>query len=138
MTFVLDNSVALSWCFEDEQSPALLKLLARVIDGGCFAPALWPIEAVNALLVAERRQRITADKTAAYITRLAALPVVIDHDPGETIFGMLGTLARRHQLTAYDAVYLELALRLSLPLATRDKALLAAAQVAKVPLLETR
>lgn len=137
MTFVLDNSVALAWCFEDEQTPSLVRLLESVIEAGCFAPVLWPIEAVNALLVAERRRRITPDKRAGYIHRLAALPVTIDHGEDGLLFGSLETLALQHNLTAYDASYLALALRLGLPLATRDRALIAAAQATGVSLVET-
>ncbi|MCB8876350.1 type II toxin-antitoxin system VapC family toxin [Acidisoma silvae] len=136
MTFVLDNSVALAWCFEDEQTPAVMKLLDRVLLSGCYAPALWPVEAVNSLLMAERRQRITPSYRAQSLLRLAALPVVIDYAERGS-FTTLDTLARQYKLTAYDASYLALALGLNVPLATRDKALIAAARSAGVPLLET-
>lgn len=136
MTFILDNSVALAWCFEDEQTASVMMLLERVSEAGCFAPALWPIEAVNALLVAERKQRITPLYRATSLRRPSALPVKIDYGE-EGIFATLETLAQRHRLTAYDATYLELAVRLSLPLATCDKALIIAADAEGVALLET-
>lgn len=137
MTFVLDNSVALAWCFEDEQTPSVVALLEKTVQSGCFAPALWPLEAINALLVAERRRRITPETRAAYIRYLAELPVMIDVSEDGQAFGAIDTLARRHGLTAYDASYLALALRLSLPRATRDEALRNAARAAGVPLIET-
>ena len=62
MSFVVDNSVALAWCFEDEQSPAVMNLLDRVTEAGAVAPQLWPIEALNGLLTAERRGRINAER----------------------------------------------------------------------------
>ena len=60
MSFVLDNSVALAWCFEDEQTPPIMALLDRVVATGAMAPLLWPLEALNGLLVAERRRRLNA------------------------------------------------------------------------------
>ena len=62
MSFVLDNSVALNWCFEDERIPATTALLERVGEVGAAAPRLWPLEALNGLLVAERRGRLDASR----------------------------------------------------------------------------
>ena len=76
VSFVLDNSVALTWCFEDERTPATKALLERVGEAGATAPALWPLEALNGLLVAERRRRLNFGATAA-AGRLFARPA--DH-----------------------------------------------------------
>ena len=127
MTLVIDNSVALAWCFQDERTPALMAVLDRVEAGGAVAPQLWPLEASNALLVAERRGRISADDRAGLLRFLANLPITIDSDTAMRAWTGTAALAERHGLTAYNAAYLELALRLDLPLATRDRALVRAA-----------
>ena len=80
MSFVVDNSVALAWCFEDEQSPAIMALLDRVADRGAVAPQLWPIEALNGLLTAERRGRIDREVRQRLAGFLEALPIAIDED----------------------------------------------------------
>jgi predicted nucleic acid-binding protein len=135
MSFVLDNSIALSWCFESEQTADVMALLERVSEHGAVAPPLWPIEALNGLLVAERRQRIDRATAEQLVTFLRSLPIVIDDQTASRVWTMTAELARRFGLTAYDAAYLELAHRLSLPLATKDKALRAAARDAAIRLL---
>ncbi len=135
MSFVVDNSVALAWCFEDEQTPVNLALLDRVARSGAVAPQLWPIEALNGLLSAQRRGRIDADARHRLVGFLADLPIEIDLETAARAWSAIGRLAEVHGLTAYDAAYLELAIRLGLPLATADSALIAAAGVAQVPLL---
>ena len=135
MSFVLDNSVALAWCFEDEQTPAIMALLDRVADEGAVAPQLWPIEALNGLLTAQRRGRITAATRERLGGFLHDLPIVLDDEMTSRIWIDVASLAARHRLTAYDGVYLEPALRLRLPLATGDKALAAAAAEAGLDLL---
>ena len=138
MSFVVDNSVALAWCFEDEQTEAIMALLDRVTESGAFAPQLWPIGALNGLLTAERRQRIDAERRHQLAGFLAELPIAIDGETATRLWHPTAQLAEDHGLTAYDATYLELALRLNLPLATCDKLLIAAAQRADVRLLPTR
>ena len=135
MSFVLDTSVALAWCFEDEQTPAIMAVLDRVADEGAVAPQLWPVEALNGLLTAERRGRITAATRQRLAGFLQDLPITLDDEMTTRLWTAVASLAARHRLTAYDAVYLELALRLRLPLATADRALLAAAAEADVELL---
>lgn len=135
MSFVLDNSVALSWCFEDEQTPALMALLDRVADEGGIAPVLWPLEAVNGLIAAERRGRLDAGKRQELSDFLRRLPVTLDTGSGERAWADTAVLAVRHRLSAYDAAYLELALRRKLPLATLDRDLRRAATVLGVELL---
>lgn len=135
MSFVLDNSVALAWCFEDEHTPAILGVLDRLTEGGATVPQLWPIEAVNGLLTAERRGRITAAQRQRLAGFLRALPISIEDQTASQAWTTTAHLAEQHRLTAYDATYLELAMRLALPLATTDKALMAAADAAGVPLI---
>jgi predicted nucleic acid-binding protein len=137
MSFVIDNSVVLAWCFEDEQTPTIMALLDRVTETGAVAPQLWPIEALNGLLTAERRGRIGADTRQRLAGFLRELPIDIDDETASRVWSTTALLAESHQLTAYDATYLELARRLGLPLATSDEALIAAAQVVGVSLLAT-
>ncbi len=135
MTFVLDNSVALAWCFKNERTPGIVKLLNRLTEDGATAPQLWPLEAMNGLLTAERRGRITGGERQRLIEFLRALPIEIDDQTVGQAWTATAQLAEQHRLSAYDAAYLELALRLGLPLATADRALLHAAQAVRVPVL---
>lgn len=137
MSFVVDNSVALAWCFEDEQTDAIMALLDRVADAGAVAPQLWPIEALNGLLTAERRGRVDIAKRRRLAGFLRQLPIEIDDETATQTWTATAELAERHALTAYDAAYLELAQRRALPLATSDVALINAARAAGVLLLET-
>jgi predicted nucleic acid-binding protein len=135
VTFVLDNSVAVAWCFEDEQTPALLALLQRVTESGAFAPTLWPLEAANALLVAERRGRLERDRRRRLCGFLRALPIALDSETAMQAWTTTAGLAERFGLSAYDAAYLELAERLNLPLASLDGDLRRAANTLGLPLL---
>jgi predicted nucleic acid-binding protein len=135
VSFVLDNSVAVAWCFEDEQTPALLALLQRAAESGAFAPALWPLEAANALLVAERRGRVGRDRRRRLCGFLKALPVTLDADTATPAWTTTAGLAERFGLSVYDAAYLELAERLDLPLASLDGDLRRAANTLGLPLL---
>ena len=135
MSFVLDCSVTMAWCFEDERTAATDALLARVVDAGAIAPFLWPLEVTNVLLNAARRRRIPSDGVNQVAQRIAALPVAIDTDGAALVWGNTLQLAERYTLTSYDACYLELAQRKALPLATLDAALRKAATAAGVTLL---
>lgn len=135
MSFVLDSSVTLAWCFDDERTNATDELLDRVVDAGAEAPALWPLEILNALTIAERRGRIRSDQRQRLSGFLRDLPVNVDGETASRAWTDTSRLAVRHRLTIYDASYLELALRLSLPLATLDKDLSAAADAAGVAVL---
>ncbi len=137
MSFVVDNSIAIAWCFEQEHTPAVLTILDRLRTEKAVAPQLWPLEAANVLLIAERRGRIAAPERQRLIGFLRALPIDIDDQTASQVWTATAQLAEQHRLSAYDATYLELALRLGLPLATTDRALIAAAGAAGVPLLPT-
>lgn len=135
MTFVLDASVALAWHFEDEAVDGADAISERSIVEDVVVPYHWHAEVANGLLVGERRRRTSAERIDAFGLRLAALDLVVDESPAAIVFDRLLPIARANQLTVYDAFYLELAMRRSLPLATFDAALAKAAQAAGVPLL---
>jgi predicted nucleic acid-binding protein len=137
MSFVVDNSVALAWCFEDEQTAGIMALLDRVTDAGAVAPQLWPIEALNGLLTAERRGRIDREVRQRLAGFLQELSIKIDDESASRSWTTTAHLAEQHRLTAYDATYLELAMRRGVPLATSDSALIAAAKLSGVQLLPT-
>lgn len=120
---VLDCSVAVAWCFEDEASPETDAVLERVRDEGALVPALWHLELGNVLVQAERRKRLTAADTTTRLELIADLPIVTDDETPTRALREVLTLARAEGLTTYDAAYLELAMRKGLPLASRDKAL---------------
>jgi predicted nucleic acid-binding protein len=125
---VLDASAAAAWCFEDEASAATDALLDRVKLNGAVVPALWHLELGNVLVVAERRGRTIQGGIAARFALLAQLPIAVDPETTGRAWREIVNLARSEGLTAYDAAYLELAIRRGLPLATRDAALLGAAR----------
>jgi predicted nucleic acid-binding protein len=128
MSFVVDNSVALAWCFEDEHTEPLMELLDRVAETGAFAPSLWPLEALNGLLMAERRRRVDARRRQRLAGFLRALPITLDPETTDQAWSVTARLAERYRLSIYDAAYLELSQRRSLPLATLDADLVRAAK----------
>jgi predicted nucleic acid-binding protein len=135
MPFVLDASVSLAWCFEDEVSAYADHVLERLDGDVALAPAVWPLEVANALCVGERRKRLQAADIARLTELMLALPVTVDGLPTERAMGPVLALARAHELSSYDACYLELAMREGLPLATEDTRLREAAPRAGVRLL---
>lgn len=140
MRFVLDASVALSWCFPDETSEYADKVLEHLAvsheSAGAIVPVMWALEITNALLVGGRRGRLKEAHSMQVLGYLQALNIIVDDAGRERVFGVTLSLAREHNLSSYDAAYLELAMRLTLPLATQDKKLLAAAQSSGVVLLQ--
>lgn len=130
---VLDASSVLSWCFEDEGGPDSDALIDRVAVHGALVPALWSLEVANALVVAERRDRITRADSDEFLAMLEELPITVDAGTASRAFHETTALARDHALSSYDASYLELALRAQLPLATNDEPLLRAAARLGVP-----
>ena len=133
--FVPDCSVAAAWLFADEAGPETDELLAGLKDGGVLVPNLWHLEVGNMLLQAEKRGRISAPQITARLALLADLPLTTDTETAPRAFREILTLARSHKLTTCDAAYLELAIRRGVPLATRDKALIRAANAAEVQTL---
>ena len=135
MAFVLDASVTAVWAFDDEDHPVAGLARQALIDDPAFTPSLWWFELRNTLFVNERRKRITELQVSRFLETLARLPIQLDFEPNEAD---VLSLARRHKLTVYDASYLELALRLSLPLATLDGELIAAAKAENIKLIGTQ
>ena len=130
---VLDSSIAISWCLPDEGGTDQVQ--QAVARSGAIAPAHWPLEVANALLMAERRQRISADFRNAALQDLRALPIVLDAETSARAWDGTLRLAEACRLTAYDAAYLELAQRRALPLATLDAELRVAARALGMMLL---
>jgi predicted nucleic acid-binding protein len=130
--FVVDASVVSNWCLPDESHPYADAAQIRIATEDAITPAIFWFELRNVLLVAERRGRITGVQTAALLAAVGQLPIKEDKEPNDAV--LLG-LARMHQLTIYDAAYLELAKRNGLVLATLDKPMIGAAKVEKVPLV---
>jgi predicted nucleic acid-binding protein len=115
---VLDASATFPWLFEDEASPEADALLDLVSERGAVVPPLWFLECANGLAMAERRGRIDSAGVAKAIGLLRRLPLAVDDAALSRAFDGVPDLARVHRLTAYDAHYLDLALRRGFPLAT--------------------
>jgi predicted nucleic acid-binding protein len=133
--FVLDASVVLAWCFSDENN-ALASDVADLFKQGHTAvvPSFWPHEVLNALLVGERRKRISLELTQSFLQDLAMMPIELQILPTPDVFARIQSLSRQHALTPYDAAYLDLALDRNLDLATLDEALIGACKKEKVKL----
>ncbi len=132
--FVVDNSVVMSWCFQDEGLYAD-HILSRLENGVGFVPSIWPLELANVLLVAERKKCIGEADSSRFIALLTELPIVVEQEAPERMIKEIFALAREHKLSSYDASYLDLAMRKGLPIATLGKNLLAAAKQSKIQVL---
>lgn len=133
MPFVVDASVALAWCFEDEATPQTEAVLDRLSHDTAVVPSLWELEVSNVLLAGERRDRLTESQSARFVALLAQLPILVD--TASVDVGAVLAAGRQHLLTAYDAAYLVLAEREGVPLATLDARLRAAAQAVGVAVI---
>lgn len=134
--FVLDCSIVLAWYFMDEKDPYADAVAAGLPNSTALVPSLFHLEIANNLVVGERRRRSTQAQATAFLGRLAALPIVVDAQTVQRAWTETIALARTHGLSAYDAAYLELAVRQSLPLATLDDKLKNAASALGVPLFK--
>ncbi|MGA8623052.1 MAG: type II toxin-antitoxin system VapC family toxin [Candidatus Sulfotelmatobacter sp.] len=135
---VLDASVVVAWCFEDEStsfSEGVLDLLSAGME--VLTPAIWPFEVANALLMAERRKRIKMAQVTALLARIAGLRISVEPIQTSSAFNQILSIARQNNLTEYDAAYVELALREGLPLATLDAGLRTAARHLGIALVST-
>lgn len=135
MAFVLDCSMTMAWVFSDEANEFTETLRESLLKENAVVPVLWPIEVGNVLLVAMRRGRITRDDWIQIRDNLNALPIDIDPVSYERVLGTVLSVADERGLSVYDAMYLELALRRGLPLATLDQRLIEAANAAGVETL---
>lgn len=133
--FVIDSSVALAWILPDEQDARTDSLADALESAPACAPALWSLEVGNALLTAQRRKRLTDREAERLFKALEALPIEFDSAPPAKVASAVFALAKKLGLTAYDAAYVELAKRRSLPLATLDSALAEGARKVGVPVL---
>ncbi len=134
--FVVDNSVVMAWCFQDETSPYADDILGLLEEATAFVPSIWPLEVGNVLLVAERNKRLNEMDSARLIALLSELPVIVEQETPERMIKEIFALARKHKLSSYDASYLDLAMRKGLPIATSDKNLIAAAKRSQVPIVK--
>ena len=136
--FVLDNTVTMAWCFSDEATEFTETLLTRLTDltDSALVPALWIYEVVNVVELATRKGRITEDKARAFLESLGDLPIEIENPARTLMFDSVRALASKCKLSAYDAAYLELAVRYNLPIAGLDIALVKAAKAVGVKLVQ--
>jgi predicted nucleic acid-binding protein len=137
-TFVLDASVAVSWCFSGdaaEDTPYSRRVLKELVANDAIVPEVWAFEIANSIFVSySKRRRISEQQIAEYLSHLRALPIRVE---SQSLWANveLESLARRRNLAAYDAAYLALALRTDLALATSDEPLRQAAIAEGVSLL---
>ena len=135
MTFVVDASVTLAWCFDDELSQRADLVLDRLTKENAVAPAIWPLEVANGLRSAERRNRLAAGELPGLRQLLSALPIRVEPVSLDGALSEVLEMARALELTAYDAAYLAVAVRHGLPLATLDDRLRTAAERAGIAVL---
>ena len=138
MNFVLDASIALAFCFSDEATTETEILLDQLKTDVAIVPAHFGLELGNVLMGAERRKRITEKQIAEFLFLLEEINIQVNSETAERSFHDILLLAHSEKLTTYDAAYLELALRLKIPLATKDKLLQKAAKNKHIALLVTK
>jgi len=135
LSLVLDSSTTLAWAYEDEEVPFADAVFGRLRTDGAWVPSIWPLEIANALLVGERRRRLAPANTEHLLESLASLPIEIERVDRARVWGGVVAIARAQGLTAYDAAYLDLAMRMGLALATLDTRLRTAAERVGVSLV---
>jgi len=128
----LDASLALAWALPDEATRYTDDMLGRLAVSKAWVPPLWPYEIANGLLMAQRRNRLSAAQRSAFVDELLKLPIEIEHRSARSVLETHIDLATQYALTAYDTAYLDLALRKGLALMTQDKALRSAAALAGI------
>lgn len=125
----------MAWCFEDEATDETWALLDQLAEDTAIVPGMWSAEVANVLLVAERRRRIDRAKVRAFSAQLSALPIVVEEAAPGRMFGEVLSIGRDTGLAVYDALYLDLAFRHSLPVATTDLKMRAAARKMRLRVL---
>ena len=134
--FVLDASVSLAWCFEDETTDEIKQLFERLSSGDSAAvPAHWPIEVSNGLLVAQRRKRISPNSRSQYWDQFFDLPIYVDLPLTLNDVNRVLAISEKHGLTTYDGAYVDLALRRSAGLVSLDASMTCAAKAEGIALL---
>lgn len=135
--FVLDSSITLAWYFKDELNEYASAVRERMVQSRAIVPGLWPLEVANSIVIGERRGRSTRAQAATWLSVLGALPIFVDGETSVRAWGDTLNIARAQNLSAYDAAYLEVAMRRGLPIATLDCELKTAAVVVGVSLFST-
>ena len=141
MRFVLDNSVTMCWLLNDGRPSDIsyaLKVLTSLTKTQAVVPGLWALEAANVVTKAESKGLVSEAQSQAFVSTLGRLNIVVDKATATQALGETLNLARRYKLSAYDAAYLELAMREGLPMATQDSALEKAARKAGVERFEAK
>jgi predicted nucleic acid-binding protein len=133
--FVLDCSVAISWILPDEYSDYAEKILIFLEKKQAVVPSIWYLEIANVLLVSERRGRMTQAQTQQALSLLESLDIVMDKETEKKAFNVTLELGREQNLASYDGAYLELAIRLGIPIATSDNKLISAAKQCNIALI---
>jgi len=137
--FVLDSSLALSWCFDDEATDSVQEILETFGEGArAFVPPLWAWEINNTLTMAQRTKRLTPAERIEKSSLLQALPIEVDEIAHKQCWTATSTVAHEQKLSVYDAAYLEMAIRLNVPLGSLDSDLRAAAKKVGVKLLPSK
>jgi predicted nucleic acid-binding protein len=131
--FVLDCSVTMAWYFKDEADPYASAVCKSLGHCEAVVPALWPLEVANILVQGERHKRSSEADASKWLGYMQQLPIRVDPESPVRAWSDILQVARRHGLSAYDAAYVEVALRLGLPLASLDDRLREAATSAGVP-----
>ncbi len=134
--FVVDNSIVMSWCFRDESNKYADTILNSLEEYEALVPSVWPLEVVNVLLVSERRSRLTEADSVRFLTLIDELPITVEQETPDRMLKEIFALARKSNISSYDASYLDLAMRYGVPIATQDSALKKAAKQCKVSLFK--
>lgn len=135
--FVVDASIGVGWVHPSQANQLTKQLLEEAKAGAAiYVPSLWHLEITNAFLVFVRRKLMTEAQRDVGLALLSRLRIIIDDETSRLAFSVISELAAKHCLSAYDAAYLELARRKSLPLASRDESLKGAAKKSGVKILE--
>ena len=135
MSLIVDASITMAWCFEDEATPATEEVLDQVVESNALVPSVWRFEVGNALQTAIRRKRITEIFRDDALAKLLAMPITVDPETDAYVWTTALRLSARFGLTLYDAAYVELAQRRNLPLASLDQEMRAAASALNIELL---
>lgn len=126
VNFVVDNSVAVAWLYRGQATPSTERLLERSTGNTLHTACMWPAEFANAASGVVKRGILTDDLGSEMIQTAETFGFLVDRATAD--LSKLYQISRQHNLSVYDAAYLELALRLGIPLATKDKVLAAASQ----------
>jgi predicted nucleic acid-binding protein len=133
--FIADTSITLAWCFADESTESSRNVLAGLQSSYAVVPSLWPFEVANALTSAERRGRISPSEITGFLQFLNQMPIHVERRESLWLWQAILPITRQFRLSAYDAAYLDLAKRESLPLGTLDANLRAAALALQIPVI---